>query len=78
MIKFNVTTQLGMDYQEQARFERTEFYALKFLGQNTYNNLITLGTLDYVGDNEFIVFGKGFRLGILADENGIKDIARFS
>ncbi|MFT0132597.1 hypothetical protein ACMHYK_14595 [Candidatus Enterenecus avicola] len=78
MYTLRAMTQLEMDYQEQARFEKTEFYALKFLGQNTYNNLISLGTLDYVGDNEFIVFGKGFRLGILADENGIKDIARFS
>lgn len=77
MIKFNVTTQLGMDYQEQARFERTEFYALKFLGQNTYNNLITLGTLDYVGDNEFTLFADGYILGIMADESGIKDIAVF-
>lgn len=78
MYTLRAMTQLEMDYQEQARFEKTEFYALKFLGQNTYNNLITLGTLDYVGDNEFLLFVNGFRLGILADENGIKDIARFS
>lgn len=78
MYTLRAMTQLKMDYQEQARFEKTEFYALKFLGQNTYNNLISLGTLNYAGDNEFLLFDKGLRLAILADENGIKDIEIFS
>lgn len=71
-------TTLGMDYLEQARFETTEFFGLKFLGQDLYNTLMSLGTLNYAGDNEFTLLADGFRLGILADENGIKDIARFS
>lgn len=74
MYTLRAMTQLEMDYLEQARFETTEFFGLKFLGQDLYNTLIKLGTLLYQ-DNEFTLFADNFRLGILADENGIKDIA---
>lgn len=70
-------TQLEMDYLEQARFETTEFFGLKFLGQELYNALIELGTLLYE-DNEFTLFADGYILVIMANENGItKDIAVF-
>lgn len=69
-------TLLEMDYLEQARFEKTEFYGLKFLGQDLYNTLMRLGTLTYK-NNEFTLLADGYILGIMADESGIKDIAVF-
>lgn len=76
MYTLRAMTQLEMDYQEQARFETTEFFGLKFLGQELYNTLIKLGTLLYQ-DNEFTLLADGYILGIMADESGIKDIAVF-
>lgn len=64
-------TLLEMDYLEQARFETTEFYGLKFLGQDLYNFLIESGTLLY-RENEFTLLTDDYIIGFMADEHGIK------
>lgn len=65
-------TLLEMDYLEQARFETTEFYGLKFLGQELYNTLMRLGTLTYK-NNEFTLLADNYILGITVDDNGINN-----